>query len=316
VSKLYLEFLTGVRTQLHAGVPIKTALSNLSSHGRAGRFAAEVLEHLERGKSFAESLANARSFRVPSPHVALIDAGETSGRLDDIVGKIRDDLERARESRSKIITRLLYPIVILCLAVLLPPLYLVLSGRADEYLRVQLSFFGPVALLAIAWGLRGKIVPPHSALRELLQNVVRAIPLLGRFLVENALARALSTLGLMLRSGLGFEASLPLVARASGWKFLENEFLEIEKSIRDGATASEGLCGLTGLPKEFHSVIATGETAGTLDEALDRCGRGLEDRANTRIDRFVRIAPVVAILLVGLVVGALAISAFSKALGV
>jgi type II secretory pathway component PulF len=316
LSAAYREFLTGLRTQLRAGIPLKESLANLEARGRGrrSRLAREVLEALERGETLAGALRGARAVRLPPVHLALIDAGERSGTLSEMLGRVLDDLELLRQTRATVATRALYPVAVLIAAAVLPPLYLLVTGRAGEYLRLQLRIFAPLATLFVLWRLRDRIVPHGSAVRNALERVVRAVPLLGRFLIEYALSRALSLLGVLLEAGFGFADSLPLVGRASGWRFLEQAFARADAKIRDGATAAEALEVVTAIPSALRSRIATGEVSGTLDRALQDCGRELWEATATRLDRFVRLLPVVLILLAGAVVVLLALNTFSGVL--
>ena len=231
---VYHEFLSGLRTQLQAGVPLKQALSTLGRTRKCGGLADEVLRFVDGGSTLAEAMSRATTIEVPPAHVALFDAGERSGRLTDLLGKVVADLGEIAALRSTLWTRSLYPFAIICAAVVLPPIGLLLSGHSSEYLRIQLSFFAPLALAVVLWRARRRIAPRSSALRRVLQDILRAIPVAGRFFVEHALSRSLSVLGLMLEAGMGFAESLPIVARSSGWIFLEREFTEVDENIAGG----------------------------------------------------------------------------------
>jgi type II secretory pathway component PulF len=296
-----------------AGVPLKQSLATLARGGKRGRLATEALASVDRGSTLAEALAGASSTRVPPEHLALVEAGERSGKLDEMLAQIITDVEMVRELRSSIITRSLYPMMILALTVILPPLFLLITGRASEYFTIQLSVFGPIAVLFLLWHQRDRFLPRTSPMRGKLQQLLRMIPFLGTFAVEHSLSRSLSLLGLMLEAGLGFAESLPLVGRASGWIFLEHEFNAAEEKIRQGATASEGLCALSRLPVTLHSTISSGEVSGTLDQALKKCGEELRERSTTRMDRFLVVLPIAAVLVVGLVVGIIVVRFFLNA---
>ena len=308
----YYQFLTGLRSQLVAGVPLKQSLATLAGGGKCARLARESLASVDRGRTFAEALADVHGADVPSEHIVLVEAGERSGRLDTMIERIIADVELLRDMRTQMVSRSLYPLLILVATVMLPPLYHLFSGLVSEYLRIQLAFFGPIALLVVLWYQRDRIAPPASALRSTLQGVLRKVPVLGPFTVDHALSRSLSLLGLLLEAGLGWEDSLPLVGRASGWIFLEREFRAADEKIRQGATATESLCALSSLPRDFHSAIATGEVSGSLDSALKHCGEILRERTTTRVDRVLSVLPVVALLLAGLVAGLIVVRFYTS----
>ena len=264
--------------------------------GRLVALADALSSKIEAGSTFAEALASLET-PVPAGHAALIAAGESSGRLDETLAEIIEEETVLRDARRRLMLRLAYPLVICCLASLLPFLYLVFTGRTGEYLLIQACVFGPLAAFMMAWRYRDRIFPRGSGFRFLLERILVKLPFVGRLVREYSLAGSLQLLGRLLRAGLGFSDGLPLVGEASRLRGLSLQLGEMAARISGGASASEGLECLEGIPLELRSRLASGDVSGTLDRALIESGNELREAALARLEKIVKVLPVLVYLL-------------------
>ena len=126
MSSAYYELLKGIETRLRAGIPLRDALEGLEADGRGSLavLAGALRSRIEAGASLAQALGDL----PPSPplaHAALIDAGESSGCLDETLADIIAEENILADARRRLQLRLAYPLLICCLAFLLTFLYLV-----------------------------------------------------------------------------------------------------------------------------------------------------------------------------------------------
>ena len=316
MSSAYNELLKGIETRLRAGIPLRDAVGSMAAEGK-GRLqdlAGALHSKIEDGGTLSEALSSLET-RVPAGHAALIDAGESSGCLDETLAAIVAEEKILTEARRRLLQGLAYPLLICCLAFLLPFLYLVFQGRTGEYLLVQSYFFVPLALLFLALYYRRKIFPPGSSRRRLAEQVLLALPLVGGLVRQYALAGVLQLLGRLLQAGLGFSDGLPLVMKAAGLRGLSRQVEEMAARIAGGSSASEGLQCIEGIPADLRSRLASGDVSGTLDAALIESGKELRDAALARLETVVKILPILAYLLAGGLVLWRALSVFSGSLG-
>ncbi len=316
MSSAYNELLKGIETRLRAGIPLRDAVGGMATDGKGQlRVLAGTLHaKIEAGGTLSEALATL-DIRVPAGHAALIEAGESSGRLDETLTEIIAEEKVLAEAHRRLLQRLAYPLLICCLAFLLPFLYLVFQGHTGEYLLVQSYFFGPLALLFLALYYRREIFPPGSSRRRLVEQVVLALPFVGGLVRQYALAGALQLLGRLLQAGLGFSDGLPLVRKAAGLSGLSRQLDEMASRIAAGSSAAEGLECIEGVPADLRSRLASGDVSGTLDRALIESGKELREAALARLETVVKILPILAYLLAGGLVLWRALSVFSGALG-
>ncbi len=316
MSSAYNELLKGIETRLRAGIPLRDAVGGMAADGggRLGALAGALHLKIEGGGTLSEALGGLDT-RVPAGHAALIEAGESSGRLDETLAEIIAEEKVLTDARRRLLQRLAYPLLICCLASLLPDIGLVLQGHTGEYLLTQLYFFVPLASLFLALHYRREVFPPGSGRRRLVEQVVLALPLVGGLVRQYALAGALQLLGRLLQAGLGFSDGLPLVGKASGLRGLSRQLDEMAVRIAGGSSASEGLGCIEGVPADLHSRLASGDVSGTLDAALIESGKELREVALARLEIVIKILTILAYLLAGGLVLSKALSAYSDPFG-
>ena len=312
MSSAYYELLKGIETRLKAGIPLRDALEGLETDGRGSlaALAGGLRSRIEAGATLAQALGDLPA-STPPAHAALIDAGESSGRLDETLADIIAEENILADARRRLQLRLAYPLLICCLAFLLPFLYLVFQGRTSEYLLIQACFFGPLGVLLLLIFFRHRFFPRGSSPRLLFERIVLVVPFFGRLAQEYALAGSLQLLGRLLQAGLGYADGLPLVSEAAGLQRLSLQFKEMAARIADGASAPEGLSRIKGIPLEIRSRLASGDVSGTMDQALVESGAELREAALARLETAVKVLPILAYLLAAGLVLWRAVSVFS-----
>ncbi|MFP6632143.1 MAG: type II secretion system F family protein [Planctomycetota bacterium] len=312
MNSAYYELLKGIETRLKAGIPLRDSLEGLERDGRGAlaALAGALRSQIEAGATLAQALGDLPA-STPPAHAALIDAGESSGRLNETLADIIAEESILADARRRLQLRLAYPLLICCLAFLLPFLYLVFQGRIGEYLLIQACFFGPLGALLLLVFSRHRFFPRGSSQRLLFERIVLVVPFFGRLTQEYALAGSLQLLGRLLQAGLGYADGLPLVSEAAGLHRLALQFKEMAAGIADGASASEGLSRITGIPLELRSRLASGDVSGTIDQALVKSGAELREAALARLETVVKVLPILVYLLAAGLVLWRAVSVFS-----
>jgi type II secretory pathway component PulF len=253
-----------------AGVPLVRALETQlrSPPHRGYRPPLRVLlRRLEEGATFSDALA-ATGRWVTEFDLALLRAGETSGRLPNIFSTLASHYdERARLLRETL-SNLAYPAFLFHFAILLGPLpELVQSGNVLAYAGKIGVVFAPVylAVALLAWAAQGR---HGERWRAFLEQVVRAIPLAGAARRDLALARLCAALEALLTAGVGIIDAWELAADACGSPALRRVVRRWRPQLESGATPAELVGQSPEFPATFASLYATGEVSGTLDDSL------------------------------------------------
>jgi len=275
------EFYFELAQLTSAGVGIVGALKHLLSHrgARRDRWALQlVLEHLSAGATLSESLRMVPGW-LAELDLALIGAGELSGRLDSSFRTLAEYYgERARLARQ-FLADLAYPVFLFHFAIfLLPFAAFFTSGDLLTYLKstigVLLPCYAVIALVVYAGqGTRGE------NWRAIWEALLDRVPVLGAARRELMLSRLASALEALLSAGVSIVQAWSLAAAASGSPALKRVVASWQSPLASGETPSDLVnnCGL--FPPLFAGHYATGELSGTLEEQLKRLQKFYADSA-------------------------------------
>lgn len=300
----YRDLLRDLAGLLRSGLPVLEALDTLRSKEGGPRNALlSVLERQVRGGStLAEAFAAAPG--VPPGDPAVIQAGEESGTLDQVLDRLVARIDRTRNYRNQLSRRLIQPVLTLIGAVVLLPLFLLVSGQRGLYLAIEGAFFlGVPALFLLGWFFSRGLLQ-NAPLRLGCERLLLRLPILGSLLHRGASSESFSLLGLLVGAGLPLARSLGLTAGAARLGILADAFQSIACKIQGGSTFAEAFRaqGVFARSPSWAGRLAAGEKAGALDQTLSDLGQSLEEEQMRRLDRLAAVLPIVLVVLLGAVV--------------
>jgi type II secretory pathway component PulF len=229
----------------------------------------EWLDYLRQGFTVSNSVQKMGQW-MPSFDLALIEAGEQSGRLDACFKLLAVHYgERARMVKQAI-NDLLYPIFTLHVAVILFPFTeFLLTGNATAFF---LKVFGVlVPLYALVFFVIVACQGRHGEnWRALLERTLHPVPVLGTARRDLALARLAAALEALLNAGVPIIGAWELAATASGSPALRRSVMGWKPLLEHGSTPSELVSDSGQFPTVFANLYHTGEISGQLDETLKR----------------------------------------------
>jgi type IV pilus assembly protein PilC len=236
---------------------------------------------LDQGMTLTEALRQLGSW-MPVFDVALIQAGEHSGRLDAcfklLAGYYR---ERAQLGR-RVLADLAYPAFVLHAAVFIFPFpQLFLSGNLAAYLAQTVGLLAPLYLLVglLLYAAQGS----HGELwRAWIERVLDPLPWLGKARRELALARLAAALEALISAGLSITEGWELAADASGSPALRRAVASWKPAWLEGQTPAETLRDDPAFPELFANLYSTGEIGGQLDTTLARLHALYQEEASRK----------------------------------
>ncbi|MBX3746838.1 MAG: type II secretion system F family protein [Verrucomicrobiae bacterium] len=269
-------------SSIGAGLPLIRTLRMLAGSPPAWGLArplTRVGDRLEEGATFGEALRSLGRW-APDFDIALLEAGEQSGRLDATCRVLSKAYrERAALSR-KLILGLAYPVLVFHVAFLILPIgdlvTLFHGGSVGGFLLGKALFFLPfyVATAFLVYASQGT----HGrAWRSGLEAVAGLIPGLGRARRALVLARLSMALDALLNSGMTATRAWPMAAAASGSPALEREVQAWLPRLGEGESAGDILPERSFFPQHFSAIYAGGEMSGRTDEALARLTEHYQD---------------------------------------
>jgi len=298
-------------TLIQAGLPVDEALGVVSEQSEKPRIRA-LLASLKSRVMEGHSLAwTMTEFPNLFPHLyrSMVAAGEHSGHLDTVMNRLADYTEASASARQRIRLALLYPVILLSMAVLIvsglmafvvPDVIEVFvnQGQTLPFLTralIGLSHFTVsygwlVVLLIVLLVIGFRLQLRQESFRLAWHKRIMQLPLLSRLSRTMNTARFSSTMSILVSSGIPLVEALDI-----GGQVLTNEYLkarveEATQKVREGASLRSALeqCGY--FPPMMVHMIGSGEASGELDTMLDRVAhaqqRELDDLVTTLIGIF------------------------------
>ena len=324
---------------IRANVSLVESIEILTGHMRSPVHRAlmqTILNDISNGYMLSKSLA-----RFPSVcsefGVQIIRVGESSGTLSQNLEYLADELTKRHALRRKVVSACIYPALItaatlgvtLFLTVYLFPkimpvfvslnVDLPLSTRAMILISAFVVHWGVYLLLFVVLvGIAFSYMLHRSVLlRRFLDRVYLHAPLFGKMFRFYYIANACRTLGLLLASGMQLSEALQVTADTTKNLIYKEEFMCLAVSINRGETMSKYIAQRPWLfPDVLGNMIAVGERSGTLSKTL----LYLSDMYDAEVEDFTKnisvlIEPVL-MLLMGLMVGFIAISIITPIYGI
>lgn len=286
---------------------------------------ADVLAGLALSKAFAK---HPKAF--PRDVVEVAAAGELTGTLGRVLRDLAVSMARAQEIRRTVISALIYPTLLLVMALgivglvvavlvpsleplfdqpgIEPPAVIVLTRTVEDLLlhhwpALVASFAVTIAAAVSIWR-RPAVVERRDAL-------LLRMPLLGPVLVGIEAGRICRTLGTLLGANVGLPAALAATRLVPRRLPFRRAVDEAARRVPEGARLAAALSGLQSLSPLTLQMIATGEEVNRVPDMLMRAAELHEEQVQLRIDRlFTAMTPIITAAL-GLIVGGLILSIMS-----
>ncbi len=309
-------------TLIGAGIPLVDALNALidqldSEHFRA--VWADVKQKVNEGIGIGDALAtHPRVFS--GLYINLVRAGETSGALDIVLSRLADFTESQAELRSKLIGSMVYPLIMLVMAVgVVAMLFTVVIPRVSKIFESQkIALPLPTQILigssTLARDYGFIILPVLIGIVILMTRYYRGkgrpkwdkfilrAPLFGPLVRMVAIVRFSKTLSTLLGSGVPLLTAFDIVKNV-----LQNRvLLEVIETARDAVKEGDSIAAPLKRSGEFPPIvthmIAIGEKSGTLEEMLGNVAKAYEVQVDSRLRAMVSIMEPMIIVLMGGVV--------------
>jgi type II secretory pathway component PulF len=308
-------------TLLGAGLPLDEALgftAELSGNDKVRDALRRVRRQLQGGAGLAEAVASEP--KVFSPiFPAMISAGEATGQLDMVFGRLAAHLEERAELRSQVLSALLYPALmsvvagvgVIVLLAFVVPRFTVMLTEVGGTLPLSTRLLVATSHLVIGWwwlwlpiaaagayGLANWLRRPE--VRRRWHAMRLRWPVIGDLELSYATAQFTRTLGMLLQSGVPILSALRIARLAVGNALVRETIDRAGKAVGEGGGLAASL-GET-LPGLATQMLAVGEKSGRLDELSLR----VADTYDTEVRRTLRtlvslVEPAMIILFGGLV---------------
>ena len=322
---------------LRAGIPILDSLEMLTSDAsnkRLQRMLVEVSDSLRAGSTFADAMA-AHSSLFPSYYVGILRSAELTGNLDVVLEQLSGYIERDLETTRAIRSALIYPLVILVMSI--GTVLLLVTYVLPKFKGFFKSFHAKLPLptrMLLAVGdfftAYGAIVV-GAALAFLIFLVVylqmergkrtRDKLLLKLWMVKDVIKFAVTErfcriLSAMLKAGVPVPEAMTAALEATNNRVYAEALVDARDATLRGEGISRPVAETHLFPSAAEKMLLVGEQSGTLDTQLDATALYCEGERAYRLKRITTLFEPVVIVVMGLIVGFVAIALVSAMYGI
>lgn len=320
-----------------AGLPVVRALKMLGMQrqGEAiGKTLLNIHEQVVNGSSLGEAFASEEHQLGPLT-TALIQAGESSGKLDVSLAKLADLCDARVRLKRKVASAMAYPAVMIGLVILIffAMLVFVVPAFKDMFDQLHGTLPAPTLILlkgsnfmtgnfyllplfpiGIVFGWRN--LKKSVTFQHKRDAFMLKMPLFGSLFTATAVARLATTLASGLGAGVPLLDALNLSASVANNHVFTTALEAARNDVRDGKSLAAALAPQEAIPDLFTQLIAIGEETGAVDELLVKYAQTVEDEVETKVEGLTSVLEPLMIVVFGAVVGSMVVALYMPMLTV
>ncbi len=316
-------------TLLRAGLPLDRALEiviNLSTRDEVAEVLNEVRQDVRGGASLYAAM-EAQKGVFSRFYLNMVRAGEAGGALGVVMDRLTEFMERAKELRETVKSALVYPTILVLVAVASVMVLLIFvvpqftqmfeeSGKALP-LPTQIVVAAGEFVRTWWWALLGGCLALYVLMKQQLADPdsryrwderILALPLVGDLVAKIEMARFSRTLGTLLDNGVSLLPALSIVKETLSNSVMAERLDEVSSKLREGKGLGVTLMEAEVFPKLGVHMVMVGEETGRLSEMLIQVADIFDREVQAAVKRTLSLLEPVLILGLGLIIGAIIMS--------
>lgn len=336
-KKDILNFTNQIAVMVRAGINLPEAFESIAEQCDNKKFKAVIIDlknQIESGQSFSQALAKHPQI-FSNLYINMVAAAEASGSLSEMLRKLSEYLDREAETGAQVKSACVYPIIIAVMAVVvtffllvfvLPKFTAVFAGKEHllptptKVLMATSAFlrkFWYFLLLAVGAALVGLWRFIRTKVGRLWWDKTKlTLPLIKTLSRCLYITRCLHTMGVLTRAGVPILDTISITAQISGNIYYKNMWLEVYEDVRQGKKIADSLQRSAKrknkrkdlMPSNVTQMIRSGEDSGTMSDVLRDISEYYTRELKTIIKTVTSMIEPIMIVLMGLVVGFIAMS--------
>lgn len=316
---------------LKAGLPVLTAFDLLLARKQKGHFQTllrQVRDEVQAGASLSDAFAN-RGGAFPAIYSATLAAGERSGELVSVIKRYLFYLQTVQTIRKKIVSAMIYPLILLTLSICLVVLLLTvivpkfstlflgagakLPALTEMVLAVStfMQYAWPFLLAAVVVApLAVKVISARPEGKLKLAQVQIKLPVLGLNIRRYNVSQMCRTLGTLVAGGIPIVTALEVVGEAMPNEFYRVGLRQVKAEVLEGQALWSSLEKSKMMTDLATEMIEVGESTGALAEMLDQVSQFYDDELSTAVERFVALLEPTLLLVMAVVIAIVVLSVY------
>ena len=308
---------------VESGVPIIQSLQIVQPITQSAvlkNVLSQLIKSVDKGKNLSEALAEHPAI-FNNLFFALVQAGESSGKLNVLLAQLADDIESSDQLRSKVTKALMYPMFVLSVGVAiviglmvfvvpkfasvfqsagseLPAMTKVLMSISDFFVNNLLLVLFTLVAAPIAFFMY--LFSPAG--RKFKDQLFWVLPIMGPIVRKNSLARFTKTLSYLLASGVNVTEALNNASTASNNYLVESSIQTAIARVERGQSIAQSISKEKIFPHLLSQMISIGEETGKLDATLKKVSEFYEEQVKASASAIAdMIQPIFIVVLGGFV---------------
>ena len=251
-------------------------------------------------------------------YISMVSAGDASGNLDSVFGKLADYLEESASIRQKVISALTYPLILIgfSVTVIISLLVFVLPNVVNQFIKagaelplitklllgisnnILLILFLISMTLFLFFTIYKNITKNDDRKAEIHKKILK-IPFFGNFILNSELERFSSTMELLISSGSNLDVALFECSKVFNNKFLSMNILKARMDVIEGKDFITSLKSAEIFPDIFTQLIASGYKSGNLANMFNKVSQYMKAEIETKRSVFLSLLEPIVIILMG-----------------
>mgnify|MGYP000667802234 CR=1 FL=1 len=332
-------FTRQLSTLQDAGLPLLRSLQILEGQQRPGKLKnilTDVCEDVEGGSSLSEAMAK-HPAAFDKLYTKMVAAGEVGGVLDIILQRLAEFMEKAQRLKRKIKGAIVYPSVVVVVAVAIVTFIMVFIIPKFELIfrdfgvalpaltRMLINVSGWVAGNKVGQTIPGwvwilvapilmivfiKFARKATPGRAALDTAILWTPVFGGLVKKSVTARFTRTLGTLISAGVPILEAVLITRDTSGNYVFEKALTKVHDSIREGESFANPLRESKVCDAIVVNMIDVGEETGDLDAMLMKIADNYDEEVDVAVAAMVALIEPMLMVFLGVVVGTIVVAMF------
>jgi type IV pilus assembly protein PilC len=337
--KILMIFTRQLATLIDSGLPLLRSLTVLAKQERdkvLKRTINKLADSVQSGNTFSDALAlHPRIFN--NLYVNMVKAGEVGGVLELVLNRLSEFQEKANKIKNKVVSAMVYPIIVMTMAVgimgfllvfivpkfeaifhdmlgdkPLPPVTMFVLAASNLVKDRGLVLVGAIIAVVAAY----KFVGRTRGGRFVIDNFKLRMPLFGNLNRKTAISRFARTLGTLVTSGVPILQALNITRETAGNAAIAAAISQVHDSVKEGESIVQPLEASRAFPPMVISMIDVGEETGKLPEMLLKIADVFDDEVDNAVAALTSMLEPIMIVFLALIVGTIVLALFTPLISI
>ncbi|MGC1321794.1 MAG: type II secretion system F family protein [Candidatus Udaeobacter sp.] len=338
-SKILMVFTRQLATLIDSGLPLLRSLNVLAKQERdkvMKKTIDKLADSVQSGSTFSDALAlHPKIFN--NLFVNMVKAGEVGGVLELVLTRLSEFQEKASKIKNKILSAMVYPIIVLTMAMgilvfllvfivprfqvifqdllgdkPLPPVTRFVLGVSDFMQHQGLVLFGAVVAIVVIYNFVGSTRRGRLA----IDNLKLRMPLFGNLNRKTAISRFARTLGTLVTSGVPILQALNITRETAGNAAIALALARVHDCVKEGESIVQPLEASKMFPPMVVSMVDVGEETGKLPEMLLKIAEVYDDEVDNAVAALTSMLEPIMIVVLAVIVGTIVLALFTPLISI